>query len=94
MTPDLGQGGAQAIEDAFYLAKSLEEFNGISIEKAFTVFHNNRKEKVQKLVSLSRRTSKIASINHFSGLRNTTLKLIPEKYTRNQMLNIYNLKEC
>ena len=91
MTPDLGQGGAQAIEDAFYLAHSI--YNSEKIEDAFIDFHKVRKTKVKKLVKLSRQTSKIAVLKYGTGLRNFALKNMPEKYTRKQMLGIYSLKK-
>lgn len=34
-TPDIGQGGCQAMEDAIYLARSLQ-INTLGLEDAFT----------------------------------------------------------
>ena len=89
MTPDLGQGGAQAIEDAFYLANII--CNSKNKEDAFIDFHKSRKAKVEKLVKLSRQTSKIAVLKYGSGLRNFILRNMSEKYSQKQMLNIYKL---
>ncbi|MFD0761207.1 hypothetical protein ACFQZW_03860 [Lutibacter aestuarii] len=50
MTPDLGQGEAQAIEDAFYLTQAIS--NSKKEEDAFVDFHKSRKTKVEKLVKL------------------------------------------
>ena len=90
MTPDLGQGGAQAIEDAFYLSNFIKKSN--SLEMAFGEFYNYRKPKVKKLVKQSRLTSKIALTNKFMEIiRNFALKIIPESYMQKQMVELYSL---
>ncbi len=92
MTPDLGQGGAQAIEDAFYISHFIN--NETNIETAFTKFCRLRKPKVKKLVKQSRLTSKIA-ITHkpFELIRNFILKNTPEKYMQKQMIELYELNK-
>jgi len=47
MTPDLGQGGAQAIEDAFYISNFIN--NEDNIDVAFEKLYAFRKAKVEKL---------------------------------------------
>ncbi|WP_299315958.1 FAD-dependent monooxygenase [uncultured Aquimarina sp.] len=90
MTPDLGQGGAQAIEDAFYLSNFIN--NLTTIETACQSFFNYRKEKVEKLVKQSRLTSKIAITNRFTEkIRNFILKNTPESYMKKQMIELYTL---
>ena len=90
MTPDLGQGGAQAIEDAYYLSNFIKKSN--NLETAFDAFSNYRKPKVQKLVKQSRFTSKIAITNNFMEvIRNFTLKKTPESYMKKQMIELYTL---
>lgn len=90
MTPDLGQGGAQAIEDAYYISNFIK--NSDSIEKAFDSFFNQRKSKVQKLVKQSRATSKIAITNRpLEVIRNFILKSIPQKYMEKQMIELYKI---
>ncbi|WP_024770957.1 FAD-dependent monooxygenase [Aquimarina macrocephali] len=90
MTPDLGQGGAQAIEDAFYVSHFIKKSK--SIETAYEDFYNYRKSKVEKLVKQSRITSKIAITNRFIEIiRNFTLKYTPEKYMQKQMAELYKL---
>jgi len=49
MTPDLGQGGAQAIEDAYYLSNFIR--NTEHTHAAFKEFYNYRKNKVNKLLN-------------------------------------------
>ncbi len=90
MTPDLGQGGAQAIEDAFYLSNIIS--NTKSIEKAYQDFFIFRKDKVQKLVKQSRMTSKIAITNWpLAIIRNFILKHTPKKYIEKQMIDLYRI---
>lgn len=91
MTPDLGQGGAQAIEDAYYLSNFIKKYNGL-LEIAFHTFSNYRKPKVQKLVKQSRLTSKIAITNKFTEvIRNFILRNTPESYIKKQMLELYSI---
>jgi len=90
MTPDLGQGGVQAIEDAFYLSHFIH--TNSDIEQAFKHFYNFRKPKVEKLVKQSRFTSKIAITNKFMEyIRNFILKSTPEKIMQKQMIELYQL---
>lgn len=90
MTPDLGQGGAQAIEDAFYLSNFINE--SIDMEATYDKFYKYRKPKIEKLVKQSRLTSKIAITNRlFEIVRNMVLKHIPETYMQKQMLQLYKL---
>ncbi|MBR9854660.1 MAG: zeaxanthin epoxidase [Algicola sp.] len=90
MTPDLGQGGAQAIEDAFYLANFIDNTN--TLDTAFNDFYNYRKKKVKKLVEQSRLTSKMAVTNGpLELLRNIILKYSPEKALQKQMIETYTI---
>ncbi len=90
MTPDLGQGGAQAIEDAYYLSNFIHKSN--SLEVAYDKFCIYRKPKVEKLVKQSRLTSKIAITNRFMEMiRNFILKKTPEFYIKKQMTELYEL---
>ena len=90
MTPDLGQGGAQAIEDGFYLAHFIQE--STNLQKAYADFYQFRKSKVEKLVKQSRLTSKIAITNRFMVIvRNTLLKITPQSYVQKQMIELYTI---
>lgn len=92
MTPDLGQGGAQAIEDAYYLSNFIK--NSSSMEHTFNIFFSQRKNKVQKLVKQSRNTSKIAITNRsLEMIRNFIMKSIPQKYLEKQMLDLYKIQK-
>jgi len=53
-TPDIGQGGCQAMEDAIYLARSLQ-INTLGIEDALRRYQNKRNERANELVLRARK---------------------------------------
>lgn len=53
-TPDLGQGGCQAMEDAVYLARSLQ-VNSLGIEDALARYQAKRAPRVKELVLKARK---------------------------------------
>ena len=53
-TPDIGQGGCQAIEDAIYLARSLQ-INTLGLEDALKRYQNKRNERANELVLRARK---------------------------------------
>lgn len=57
-TPNLGQGGCQAIEDAYWLAEMLNTHT--NVEHAFKHFQNKRKKKAFTVLLLSRWLGKLA----------------------------------
>ncbi|WP_272151442.1 FAD-dependent monooxygenase [Tenacibaculum aiptasiae] len=90
MTPDLGQGGAQAIEDAYYLSNLIKKSKNNT--SAFDKFYAYRKNKVIKLVKNSRITSKIAITNKpLEILRNFILRMTPTKLLQKQMIELYQI---
>jgi len=87
-TPNMGQGGAQAIEDAYFLVKELIEADGY---KAFERFQNNRIKKVNGIVNESWKVGKIAHWKHGSSIRNLLLGSIPNKMIEKKMMQLYQL---
>ncbi|MHC6184653.1 FAD-dependent urate hydroxylase HpxO [Acinetobacter sp. X9] len=53
-TPDIGQGGCQAMEDAIYLARSLQ-INTLGLEDALRRYQNKRNERAKELVLRARK---------------------------------------
>lgn len=53
-TPDIGQGGCQAMEDAIYLARSLQ-INTLSLEDALRRYQEKRNERANELVLRARK---------------------------------------
>lgn len=90
-TPNMGQGGAQGVEDAYYLAKALEKQPDPNL--AFNEFEKFRKPKVNEIVSGSRNIGKLAHIKYGKRLRNFLMRLVPTALTNKQMIKLYSLRE-
>jgi 2-polyprenyl-6-methoxyphenol hydroxylase-like FAD-dependent oxidoreductase len=91
MTPNLGQGGAQAIEDAYVLAAALTEED--TIAAAFQVYQRLRQPKARRIVNLSRRFGQLAHVEApwAMRLRNVVLRSIPPGISRRQTETLYEL---
>jgi 2-polyprenyl-6-methoxyphenol hydroxylase-like FAD-dependent oxidoreductase len=88
-TPNLGQGGAMAVEDALSLAKAFEEA-GLN-EMAFELYEQRRREKVNWIVSTSWTIGRICHVKNplLRGLRNLFLKNTPKDVGKKQLMRIY-----
>jgi len=91
-TPNLGQGGAMAVEDALALADAVEEL-GLN-EAALKRFEQLRRKKVDWTVSTSWSIGKICHLGNplFRSLRNIALKKTPDSVTQKQVQRIYSLE--
>lgn len=88
-TPNMGQGGGQAIEDAWFLAQALQQYP--LIEQAFSHFEQKRRSKVQQVVDTSWQIGKMAHISVGKGLRNWLMKKTPPRLMRKRMEALYNI---
>jgi len=90
-TPNLGQGGAMAVEDALALADMVKEL-GLN-ETAWKGFERLRRKKVDWTVSTSRSIGKICHFGNpfIRSLRNFALKKTPDSVTGKQVQRIYSL---
>jgi 2-polyprenyl-6-methoxyphenol hydroxylase-like FAD-dependent oxidoreductase len=90
-TPNLGQGGAQAIEDAWVLADRLAAHD--SPEAAFADYERIRMPKARMVVNTSWRFGKMAHLANplARGARNLVLRLAPESLARRQTDSLYRL---
>jgi FAD-dependent urate hydroxylase len=88
MTPYLGQGGCQALEDAVVLAQSLREEG--NIESGLRSYESKRIPRANALVSRSRAIGRIAQLQHpwACCLRNSLLKLLTPKLQASQLARI------
>ena len=79
MTPDLGQGACQAIEDAVVLAKCLSEES--SPTSALRRYEAHRARRVAAIVRRSRRLGRVAQLKNpfLCGLRDVLLKKTPDR---------------
>lgn len=90
ITPNMGQGACQAIEDAYVLAECLSKHNP---NRAFEEFQRLRISKTHQIAKTSWSIGKLA---HFKNplairLRNQILKLTPESVNKKQLEEIFQL---
>jgi 2-polyprenyl-6-methoxyphenol hydroxylase-like FAD-dependent oxidoreductase len=73
MTPDLGQGACQALEDAVVLAKTLAGGDGLD------AYDRRRRLRAQMIAQRAHRVGTAAQWASpiAAGLRNTALRLLP-----------------
>ena len=85
MTPDLGQGACQAIEDAVVLARCLKEESDVA--SALRLYEARRADRTAYLVRLSRRLSQVGQLESplACWLRDTALKAIPQRMQLRQL---------
>lgn len=90
-TPNLGQGGAQAIEDAYVLAEQLAACP--RPEDAFAAYRRIREPKARMVVERSRRLGRLVHLRGplARGLRNAAMRLTPAGFARRQMEALYTL---
>jgi 2-polyprenyl-6-methoxyphenol hydroxylase-like FAD-dependent oxidoreductase len=77
-TPNLGQGGCQAVEDALALAQSLKQAG--NHENAFKQFQSIRFSKANYVVNTSWQFGKMTNLGSplSRWLRNTAMRMMPE----------------
>ena len=89
-TPNMGQGGAQAIEDAFYLSNLIAENKGKNV---FELFQQKRQKKVDLVVNQSWMTGKMAHWKYGRGFRDFILKSVPKAIINKKMIALYQLEK-
>ncbi|PWN70222.1 monooxygenase [Chryseobacterium phosphatilyticum] len=92
MTPNLGQGACQAIEDAYVFSECLKRYES---EEALAQFNKIRGSKASWVVERSRKIGKMSQLNNATGiwLRNTIMSAIPSQLAygdTKKMLDIYS----
>jgi 2-polyprenyl-6-methoxyphenol hydroxylase-like FAD-dependent oxidoreductase len=99
-TPNLGQGGCQAVEDAWYLSELFaKNFSANAspdssvIEKSFADFEVMRRPKINFVVNTSWQIGKLSNFGGFIGhrIRNFLLKITPDFITEKQFEKLYRL---
>lgn len=91
MTPNLGQGGAQAIEDAFVLAEMLSTRK--SAGAAFGAYESTRRTRAETVARLSRWTGALAHVSNpaVRWMRDAALRLTPGWVDDRQARALYRL---
>lgn len=76
MSPNLGQGGCQAIEDAITLATALARYDVVN---GLQVYQHTRKQYVEQIAQSSYHIGKLLTLNKpwLCALRNLVLRLTP-----------------
>jgi 2-polyprenyl-6-methoxyphenol hydroxylase-like FAD-dependent oxidoreductase len=79
MTPDLGQGACQALEDAVTLATALDGADHGEIPAGLLTYDEARRPRTQGLVRASAQAGRVAQWHHpvLAGLRNLAVWLAP-----------------
>lgn len=90
-TPNLGQGACLAIEDAVVLANCIESHEDPKL--AFAEFERKRIPRTTQIVNTSYQLGKIGQWKNpfLIRVRNTMMKLAPERITDKQLEFLYNV---
>jgi 2-polyprenyl-6-methoxyphenol hydroxylase-like FAD-dependent oxidoreductase len=90
-TPNLAQGGCQAIEDAFYLSLLIQKF-GFTTE-TFIKFQQQRQEKVNYIVEQSWRFGKTAHTSHrfLDWAVQTLFRFLPDSFFTQQYQKLIDI---
>jgi 2-polyprenyl-6-methoxyphenol hydroxylase-like FAD-dependent oxidoreductase len=91
MTPNLGQGACQAIEDAVALAEELS--GATSVEAGLRAYEARRLARANAVVTAARRIGAIAQWQNpiACALRNTLFGVLPSAVTERQLLDSWKL---
>lgn len=92
MTPNLGQGAGQSIEDAVILANYLKM--NPTIESAFKKYEQERISRTKKISKISNQIGSVAQLQDKAlvALRDVVFPLVPEKMLERQFRYLYNVK--
>ncbi len=90
MTPNMGQGACQAIEDAYILSECLSKYQ---TNIAFKKFQELRIVKAHQVVKASWMLGKIAHLSNpiLIGIRNLLIKLTPTSVNRKQTVQLFQI---
>lgn len=88
MTPDLGQGACQAIEDALCLAECVEAAE--TVPQALRAYERQGHERTASLVARSRRVGRMRQWQNpaMAGFRNALMRSIPPSF----LLKLFNTR--
>lgn len=91
ITPNLGQGACQAIEDAYVLNHCLQL--NMDVVETFKHYETLRMKKVKKIAHMSWSLGKVAHLHHplLLLLRNISMRMMPARLARWQSEKIFHL---
>lgn len=92
MTPNLGQGGSQAIEDAVVLGRTLEGSD--TVEEGFRRYEDLRRDRANRFVEQSWKMGRVAHWKNpvARGVRNLAMRLLPASMTERRMARMYDFE--
>jgi 2-polyprenyl-6-methoxyphenol hydroxylase-like FAD-dependent oxidoreductase len=92
MTPNLGQGGAQAIEDAWVLAAQLAAHADPA--EAIAAYERLRRERVTSIVRQAADIGRVAHLRNpwLQWIRNALLRMTGTRMNRRQFDDLYTLR--
>lgn len=90
MSPNLGQGGCQAIEDALTLAQALQHHHTVPV--ALQRCQNERKTYVEQIARTSYQAGRLLTVGHpvLCALRNQLLRMVPVAAAQRRLHPILN----
>lgn len=88
MTPNLGQGACQAIEDAMWLALALEKH---PVEEAFALYERERMARAKSFVDRSFMMGRVATLENglLTWLRDHLMRLTPQSLMEKNLDAVY-----
>jgi len=91
MTPNMGQGACQAIEDAYVLSICLKKYDA---NKAFQIYQSTRLPKAHKIVNTSWTIGKVAHLQNPIAirLRNRLMQIVPSSLNRKRFDQIFKIQ--
>ncbi len=91
MTPNMGQGAAQSIEDAWAVSHALKTCS--SVEVAFTAYEKTRFKKANQIAKLSWQIGQISNWQNpiLCSLRNNAMMLSPKRLAEKQQDQLYSV---
>ncbi|WP_409526009.1 FAD-dependent monooxygenase [Nitrincola sp. MINF-07-Sa-05] len=90
-TPNIGQGGAQAIEDSWVLSSQMS--NCDTLREAFENFQKLRYSKVQKIVNSSWQVGQVTNYKNriACNIRNNVFRFVPNFVIKRQSRLLYDI---
>lgn len=89
MTPNMGQGGAQAVEDAWVLGRLIEK----GTRDVYNHFEKMRRKKVNQVVKQSWQIGKVSHMTFAGGIRNFLFRRLPASLPEKQMMKLYTIDD-
>ncbi|MFJ4779612.1 FAD-dependent monooxygenase [Streptomyces sp. NPDC088762] len=92
MTPNLGQGGCQAIEDAVVLAHLLDRSEGDRIPQALAAYSAARRDRTDAIRLRARRAGRVAGLRHplAAAARDLAVRVTPARVAFRALDDLYD----